>query len=227
MSFSKYVDLISSRKLFLCRSDLFKDKFEGCYPSQQGAALEASLQASGDLNDEQISFIVKNSLSVPNLMKAMSYVSCWHANEYESAAMWDIYAKNDESIAIETTYEALKESFPDGTNIGLIDYIDYNTDVMEPNNMFTPLMHKRKSFQHENEVRVIMWTPPKGPIFNESTANNKPGIQVDIDIQKLIKNIYVSPTSASWFVALVKEVSNKYSVPARITQSNLYSDPMN
>lgn len=41
------------------------------------------------------------------------YISCWHMNEYESAAMWKLYAKSSDAIAIQTTFQKLCESIGD------------------------------------------------------------------------------------------------------------------
>src|SRR5258705_185923 len=35
----------------------------------------------------------------------------WHMNEFESAAMWQLYANFDEGIAIRSTYKRLRDCF--------------------------------------------------------------------------------------------------------------------
>lgn len=76
-------------------------------------------------------------------------------NEYESAAMWKLYSKTNESIAIETTYCKLKNVLPNDIMIGKVRYIDFEKDTINPTNVFNSFLHKRKSFEHENEVRII------------------------------------------------------------------------
>ena len=39
------------------------------------------------------------------------YVNCWHLNGYESAAMWQLYSRNDEGIALVARQSALDEAF--------------------------------------------------------------------------------------------------------------------
>ncbi|EMH5180009.1 hypothetical protein RGJ03_001673 [Serratia marcescens] len=224
MDFSKFVDFISSRKLFLCRTNLFKDKFEGVFPRQQNNVLKnAYLEIV--TKEKMEDFIQDSNLMMKNV-RATTYVSCWHANEYESAAMWDLYAKTDEAIAIETTYESLKNSLPENSFLGLVDYIDYETETIPIGNMFNPVMHKRRSFQHENEARVVIRDEiPEGGNFSD-IADKKNGIYINVDINKLIKRVYVSPTSPTWFVNLVTEISNKYELTAKIIKSDLYTDPI-
>ena len=54
-------------------------------------------------------------------------VNCWHENEHESAAMWKLYIKSVEGIAIQSTYSKLKKSFINDEIIfiGKVKYIDY------------------------------------------------------------------------------------------------------
>ena len=62
------------------------------------------------------------------------FISCWHRSEYESAAMWKLYLKSDEGVAISTTCDRLSRCFKDGTPhdifIGEVDYLDYTRQVV-------------------------------------------------------------------------------------------------
>lgn len=44
--------------------------------------------------------------------------------------------------------------------IGLVKYIDYDKDVFPLDNTFYPFTHKRKSFEHEREVRFLIQNLP-------------------------------------------------------------------
>jgi len=46
---------------------------------------------------------------LPAIAKA-TMVNCWHTSESESEAMWRLYAENGKAVAVETTFDALKES---------------------------------------------------------------------------------------------------------------------
>jgi hypothetical protein len=55
-------------------------------------------------------------------------------NEYESAAMWQLYATRNAGIAIQTTYTRLfdaipEEGFTDFMYFTKVKYIDYDRDV--------------------------------------------------------------------------------------------------
>jgi hypothetical protein len=82
-------------------------------------------------------------------------------NEYESAAMWSLYATGgrDQAIAIQSTYARLEkalEQYPD-VHIGVVHYIDYEKDWMPEGNLMYPSVHKRKSFEHERELRAVIY----------------------------------------------------------------------
>ena len=40
-------------------------------------------------------------------------INCWHMNDHESAAMWKLYLKSNEGIAVQSTYETLRDSIID------------------------------------------------------------------------------------------------------------------
>jgi hypothetical protein len=42
-------------------------------------------------------------------------INGWHYNEYESAAMWDLYSQANAGIAIQSTYRKLRDSFQNCT----------------------------------------------------------------------------------------------------------------
>jgi len=44
-------------------------------------------------------------------MRRYVFVNPWHKNEFESAAMWKLYLKSEEGVAIRTTVERLKHAF--------------------------------------------------------------------------------------------------------------------
>ena len=94
-------------------------------------------------------------------------INCWHLSEYESVAMWSIYAKN-KGVAIQTTYKKLAESISKvniGTYspfVGLVRYVDYNTkptfseDSIPYSNIYMPFMSKRIEYAYEKEVRILI-----------------------------------------------------------------------
>ena len=52
-------------------------------------------------------------------------ISCWYSARHESAAMWSLYARNTDAIAIRTTFKRFRDVVPEQANVGLVKYVDY------------------------------------------------------------------------------------------------------
>lgn len=224
MDFTKFVSLVSSTGLFFCRSDLFQDPFEGTYSK---ANISLRPEVYKDMPEDQRESMMNKMSSLSRGVREWTYISCWHANEYESAAMWDLYAKTNEAVAIETSYDKLRSVLPERVFLGCVRYIDYNTDWLPEGNSLYPFMHKRKSFEHEREVRALI-QDIDATIDNlvAGKANNSTGQLVPIEVNDLISAIHVAPTSSSRLVDLVAEVASKYEISADVRRSDLYSEPV-
>jgi len=152
MDFTKFVSLLETKSLYYARSDKFEDRFEGSLTQMNIHNREIIFQ---DISPE-FSSITKNSIKLNNQkFREFVFINCWHINEYESAAMWKLYSNTNESVAIQSTYLRLCQSFEIiDTNIfvGQVKYIDYSRDHVLDTNAFDRFYTKRKSFEHEHEL---------------------------------------------------------------------------
>lgn len=229
LDFTKLVSLIDNRRLYFTRSDKFDDPFEGSWPR---ANVEARKYVPTDLPEEG----QKEYLDIMNRMGDINKnwprymaVNCWHANEHESAAMWKLYLKSDEGIAIQSTYNKYKKSIIDDEKvfIGKVTYIDYEKDGIDASNILGPFVHKRKSFEYENEIRglVSKWPTGEGVLdFTKDTIEN--GVQIKVDIETLIEQVHIAPNAPKWFAELVDNVIKRYGYKFEIIQSQLNNDPL-
>ena len=134
--------------------------------------------------------------------REVTFVNSWHAQAHESAAMWSQYLKSQDGIAIQSTkklVESLIKYEEYEIHIGMINYINYVTEKIPMGNILAPFMHKRKSFEHERELRCLIWTPQYGKNDPRTPNNNKYrdtyGIYVAVELEVMIEAIYVAPTS--------------------------------
>lgn len=106
-------------------------------------------------------------------------------------------------------------------------YIDYETQWMPENNIMWPYVHKRKSFEHERELRALIQDLPgnDGRIF-VGLPNLVPGRLVSISPEKLIENVYVAPDAPSWFAELVKKITLQFGYSFEVKQSILSKTPV-
>ncbi len=151
----------------------------------------------------------------------ITFVNCWHLNEYQSVAMWRLYS---EQIAVQTTFGHLIDSFPeDQIHAGLVRYIDYTKELIHQVDRpagYALALTKDRSYQHENELRIILPDHPKKSEITSITGSfdewldNYPfadkGVAVKVDITKLVETVYVSPTSPDWHCALIGRLLKKY-----------------
>jgi len=229
MDFTKLVSLIDSRRLYFTRADKFNDPFEGSWPKINVAAREYvpdDIPAEGrDKFLEVMSSLGETNKHWPRY----EAINCWHMNDCESAAMWKLYLKSDEGIAIQSTYAKLKKSLIDDETIylGKVKYIDYDTEYINAGNILEAFMHKRKSFAHEQEVRALVskWpTSEKGIDFTRETIEH--GLQIKVDIETLIERIFVAPSAPTWLADLATAIITKYGYKFDIVHSQLNENPV-
>jgi hypothetical protein len=230
MDLSKFIWMIQRDALFFCRSDLTGDPFEGHYTK---AIADQEEEYVRTLQSNTAFMVVPHNLDVareayrletrelPKQLKKKYYVSCWHMNEEESPAMWKLYTSQNESICIRSKYETFANLLPPEVLLGCVRYIDYLREDFETKEMVSYIIHKRKSFEHEREIRAVVYRNEACPF--ESIEGK--GLIVPIDIAALIEEIFVSPTSQSPLTEVVTGLAHKYGLGAPVLQSRVNDPP--
>lgn len=212
MDVVKFFSILENSSLFFPRLTTFQDPFEGHPPRH---VVEYLRTAPGDGREE----IARKNIEYFRNTRRLVCASCWHANETESDAMWNLYLRNGEGIAIRTTFQNLVNSFvKDGPLVqgGLVQYVDYDTFIPTRQlNIAEWATLKRLSFSHEREVRVLS--------VNAGVPN--PGVAVPVDISTLISEVYVSPTTPDWMAQLFNRIMERYGLAQKVNRSDLYSPP--
>lgn len=209
LDLSKFLDLLLSKKMFLSRSDKFEDQYEGTFS-------EPTFEEIKKIADNNPKF-----LEYYKSHREKIAISSWHTNEYESFAMWQIFTKNQEGLAIQSTIGRLKEALRLETAteqyIGDVNYIDYKKEYIPFDDMFFPFLFKRKSFQYEREVRIITDVADSNIKLND-------GLKINVDINQLIDKIYIHPKSENWYKKLVIQLVAQLGFDFEIEKSDLESD---
>lgn len=224
MDFTKFVSLLDKSALFFTRADKLDDPFEGSFP-------EVNVKLRPELYKDKIPPKALEDLSqFSRLFIRCTVINCWHLNEYESAAMWKLYIKSDEGIAISSTFKRLTSCFKDekhNIHVGRVKYIDFEKDWMPEGNSFYPFVHKRKSFKHEQEVRAIIqeFSYGKNGGIDLSKTPFDDGIYISIDLDILINEIHLAPTCPEWLHEVVKSVTRKYGLNKKVLRSDLDKVP--
>ena len=226
MDFTRFVSLLDRGALFFARADKLGDPFEGSY-SPVNVALRPHLY-----EDPVISGAISGLGEVLKGLRRFHLVSCWHENTFESEAMWRLYSGERKGIAIRTTFGSLAASLKGDETvcIGRVKYVDYEKTFIPEGNMFSAYLHKRRSFEHEREVRAVHARLPES---NDDKLRShavpdicETGLYLEVDLAELIQEVVIAPSADDWFVELTQSVAAKFSLEAPIRRSALADSPV-
>lgn len=233
MNYTSFMALLNSGSLHLTRCDQFDDHFEGIVPEE-----DARLQ-----RDQYKDALVNKSRLTPGQLAEVLekvwrkyqrhyvFINCWHISSHESAALWKLYGTAKESIAIQTTYDRLREVLPASYQIGEVKYVDHETYMNREKDGFFSIMFKRKSFQHERELRVCyvdayeFQQDVKNPAEFFCPTNARLVETVPVDLNALVESVRIGPQTPDWFVKLVKDSVLRFGYNLPVSQSGLDNYP--
>lgn len=235
MDLAKFISLLKERALYLTRVDQFNDPFECAigqieqkpkydayylnfckYAIATSPREEGQEAPSEDYIQKQAERLFKELSEANQRHRYSIFVNCWHKNSVESEAMWNLYVKDmSQGVAIQTTYERLYNALNKEPSlaIGEVNYVDYSKGTIYMNDVH---WYKRKSFEHEREVRVVR--------FNPRAQHDCYGVFYPVDLDVLIEKIYVSPLAQTWFVNIVSDVLERYGIKKEIVTSRLNAE---
>ncbi len=219
MDIPSFLSLLVDEALTFTSASLMEDKFEGTLPkptelqldSQIGKLFTDSTSSTGPKNFSEILYSLKNAV----------YLNCWCKAKTEMVHMWKIYSK-EKGIAIETTYNKLKEAIIDEETIlpTEITYLDYSHQQFDwESNTLGLFTIKRLEYQSEQELRLILAFPEQVRKRAEAETHhepfnvfykNFPVIKIKTDISRLIEAIHISPFAPEWYSDLAKSTLDKF-----------------
>lgn len=210
---AKFVSLLDSRSLWLARSDTFRDQGEGQFPQEMRVAIELAYESFTEKEDSPI----HNANDFQEYLCKNAYVSCWHKNVDENMVMWELYGRDSNSVAIQTTAGKLKTNISNIDSGGLefhLKNVQYSRaqDVKGKLNYSAPFFIKRPHFSFEQEARILLST------YSAISPNKDTplGKMVELDAVEAIEKVLVHPDSQDWFVQVVKSISDKYDLKASV-----------
>ena len=231
MDLTKFLSMLVRNSLFFCRADGLEDPYEGETPKASRAAFQAQIEAM--LPPEPAASLMKMQGDLALLHKTTTFMNCWHMNPTESAAMWKLYASNNEGIAIKTTVRRLRDSLNKWPRPVYIGAVSYNEQAFSHGNALAPFVFKRRSFQHEQELRAVVWLlsmfadmpAVEGEHLQQRAQRLRPLFDghVSVDLDLLIENLFVAPMSPLWYGELVQSLVDKYGLTKKVERSQLYT----
>lgn len=247
-NFEVFVNLLDTESLFFTRADKFEDPYEGFIPQ---SIMDAYKQYLNSITTENMVEIIirENEVSRKYVM-----CNCWHKNVVESMAMWEKYHMRNSGVAIKTTMQNMKNSLLSEYSIyiGEIEYIYDNTNdnqymqnflqsniPLDKKLTYFPYFRKRKEYEHEQEVRLIVDIDPFiRDALNIQTVENVDsfletglpdicdiGMLFNIDVNTLIDEVIVSPYAKDWVTETLRSVVQKFGFNFEVNPSTLLDDP--
>lgn len=202
--------------LYFTRADKFDDKLEGKYSDITLKNLEGKfLELHGKQFVENWKALYYSKGDYIDAVRRNSLVSCWHINDNENINMWQSYTSEKNSIVIKSTidkvYKALNILNNHTFNIDFVEvkYVDFHNTILEhKNHILEPLFFKDIEYKDENELRIIVWKRPENNILNTDLSNFNvcQGGSLNIDLDILIEEIYISPNSSDDFMEKIKQL---------------------
>jgi hypothetical protein len=240
MDFTKFVSLLDRQALFFPSMETLAqiDPYEGSVPTANLHLRDAFIRDLAKQKPALLKLGYKDLQSrLYQCLRKVTFVSSWHINSHESAAMWTIYAGNAPGIALVSSYNQFKSSLMASEQtifIGKVMYIDYTHDVIPEGNSFYASIHKRLSFAHERELRavvnksdlVVVRRDDGNSVFDLNKEVDVKGIYVDCDLHELVSEVVVSPLSPQWYYDLVESVCRRYNFTVGVRRTDLDAEPV-
>lgn len=245
MDIAQLISMLDKKALFFVRSDKLQDSFEGLLTKASINSLNSSLEKVND--NDPCKYIVKQVIDimkdVPNKGKPYFYINSWHKSEYESMAMWSIYAKSNKGISIQSNFQKLKECLLNShchyneerikspfIHLKDVEYVNtevYCQDFSDKKWNLNCYFNKLKSYDYEREVRaVIDLTSESDNEFDYKEVIENNGIYIYISLD-FVEKIFVCPLAPNWVFDVVKSIAEKYGVSEeKVVRSSLITDHM-
>jgi hypothetical protein len=244
MGLSKFLWLISKKALWFSVPSEFRDPWEGYLPKWfwnldniKNAIRQAAIESGHHSTEEEIDRWAHGDMYMRNLFartRDAYFISCWHESEYESAALWDIYSRNTNGVAIASSVGRLKCSLKDSelpVKIRSVKYIDDDKPQINESHISDYVVWKRKCFEFEREIRAIivdretmssLTEAQNGRANPEDACEKKVGMSVHIDIEMLVDRIVISPDAPQWFDDVVQSATEQFGYNMSIVKSEVF-----
>ncbi len=216
----RFVELIDTGSLYFSSAREFEDRFEGSV-----AVMPAGIPVDPRYKD------MESGESAFEQLRRLTKVSCWHRADYESDAMWKLYANLHKGVAIRSTPQRIRDAakpyriqpefgYEDlfGGNVEYIDLLEKRLERTMLNRFYV----KHKAFSWEREFRLVV-SVRHAEEFGVQVPEK--GVLVDFDLDKLVEEIYLGPSLTQEDNDRVRDAATRQGLAERIRVSSLLGTP--
>lgn len=205
LKIERFIELIDTSRLYFSSAREFDDQFEGAV---------AVIPAGNSIDPRYVDLEFGNSAF--EQLRRLTKVSCWHRADYESDAMWKLYANLHKGVAIRSTVQRIWDAAkpyriqPEfdqevlfGGNVEYIDLLGERLDRTMLNRFYV----KHKAFSWEREFRLVV-SVRNAEEFGVQVPEK--GVFVEFDLDKLVDEIYLGPSLKQEEIDRVKDVATRH-----------------
>lgn len=218
---SRFAWTLENSKLYFAASTQFPDRFEGA-----SAVLPPDFPVDPRYQEREM--MEEVNFGFRKLYK----INCWHRADYESNAMWHLYAEQSKGVAICSTPERLRAAIkpfrlrPTYTTedvwAGPVRYADFlrvRLKISDNQRYF----NKHRAFEWEREFRLLI-SLMRADEFTYGEVP-KDGIEVEVDLDQLIERVVIGPELSKEDMEIVVEQTRKLGFGDRLLKSSLLGEP--
>lgn len=253
MDFTKFLSLLQYKALFFCSCSSMKDMdpFEGEYPKKNLRKLQDKKQfiklpsecskkpweyrkkflenvcincwhANNTENASMWKVYLSSNDGIAIKSTIQNIKNAFNSNNQDVVFIGNINYNDYDFNDIEMNYNAYLQDIVDLTNEEKKSNKKLSdADILNKlaKHYYPLIMSKRKEFEYGKEIRLV--SPIHQKTKEKRVKNAGKFVSVDLDI--LIDEIIVSPSSQQWYVDLVKDVVKSYNLGNKKTyQSKIY-----
>lgn len=184
----RFLTSVQSRTLYFASARQFEDPFEGA----------VAVLPDGTPIDTRYSQLEGAEHAFEQLRR-LTKITCWHRADYESDAMWKLYAATRKGVAVRTTTNRLRRGLlpfrlaPDYGEEepywGPVRYVDLHRARLRVS-MERRFFYKHRAFEWEREFRIAI-SLRMAEEFGVEVPEQ--GIAVTFDPAVLIEAVYLGP----------------------------------
>lgn len=216
----RFLELLRTSRLYFAAAQQFEDPFEGA----------VAVLPPGFPVDPRYTNLESGERAFEELRR-LTKVSCWHRAEYESDAMWQLYAGSRKGVAIRTNAERIQAAAKpfrlkpeygyEDLCAGNINYVDLLKERLRVS-MMDRFWFKHMAFSWEREFRLAVSVR-----VAEEFGVQVPelGIQVEFDISQLVDRIYLGPSLSQEDIAAIRGAAKQHGFEDRIRVTSMLGTP--
>ncbi|MGC8098045.1 DUF2971 domain-containing protein [Metapseudomonas otitidis] len=216
----RFLELLQSSHLYFSSARQFVDPFEGAV---------AVLPAGFSIDPRYA--VTEHHEHAFEELRRLTKISCWHRANYESDAMWQLYAGERKGVAIRTTPSrifAAAKPFrlkPDYDHedlwAGNVNYVDLLKERLRVS-MLERFWYKHMAFSWENEFRLVI-SARMAEEFGVTVPEH--GVKVEFDIPQLIDKIYLGPSLSEPDITAIRSAAKAHDLEDRVRITSMLGTP--